>query len=194
MSEAQEGPVTLAVPTGGNDCGQFHKEPAKQQIGGAAPKPLSYIEPFEEVIARKLVDDQFKALTGKPFGLRPGGYMVAVKIYVRPEEIKKIKRDDGTEASLYITPNTQSEDKYQSVAALVCAVGPQAYKGKDMVGNERFPEGPWCKVGDWVAIPRYEAFLVSYRGVALGLLPDDKILAVIEDPTDVAAINLADKV
>lgn len=165
-----------------------------EMIKGLAGKPLSYIEPFEETTAKKLVDEQFIALTGKTFGLRPGGYMIAVKIYVRPEEIKEITKDDGSKVTLYIPHSAQTDDKYQSVAALVCSVGPQAYRGKDVMGNDRFPEGPWCKVGDWVAIPRHESFLLSYRGVAVALIPDDKVLAVIEDPTDVQAAHLADKV
>lgn len=148
---------------------------------------LSFIEPFEEKVAKELVDQQFRELTGQPFEFRPGGYMIAVKIFIRPEEIKEIKRDDGTVAKLYRPIASMENDKYQSVAALVCAVGPQAYTGKAADGTPRYPEGPWCKVGDWVVIPRYESFLMSYRGVALAVLPDDKVVGVIGDPMDVSA-------
>jgi len=149
---------------------------------------LSNIEPHEEAIARDLVNQHFIEMTGKPFDMKPAGYMIAMKIYVRPEELKEITRDDGTKATLYLPDTVRAEDKYQSVAALVCAVGPEAYQG------EKFERsGPWCKVGDWVMIPRYEATAVSYRGVAVALLPDDRVMAVITDPTDVMSANSADR-
>lgn len=147
---------------------------------------LSLIEPHEEQLAKDLVDMQFRQMTGKPFDMRPAGYLVALKIYIRPEELKTIKRDDGTEATIYLPDVVRAEDKFQSCAALVCAMGPEAYQG------EKFKDsGPWCKIGDWVMIPRYEATALSYRGVAMALLPDDRILAVIADPTDVDSAKYA---
>jgi len=42
---------------------------------------------------------------------------------------------------------------------------------------------PWCQVGDWVVIPRHEGTLINYRGVPMMFMPDDRILAVVEDPS-----------
>jgi co-chaperonin GroES (HSP10) len=141
---------------------------------------MSNIEPHEEELARQFIDEQFIEMTGQPFDMRPAGYLVAVKIYIRPEELKTIKKEDGTEVTLYLPDTVRAEDKYSSVSALVCAVGPEAYQG------EKFERsGPWCKVGDWILIPRYESTMVSYRGVAVALLPDDRVMAVISGPEDV---------
>jgi co-chaperonin GroES (HSP10) len=141
---------------------------------------MSNIEPHEEVLAQEFIDQQFIEMTGQPFDMRPAGYLVAVKIYIRPEELKTIKKEDGTEVTLYLPDTVRAEDKYSSVSALVCAVGPEAYQG------EKFERsGPWCKVGDWILIPRYESTMVSYRGVAVALLPDDRVMAVIAGPEDV---------
>jgi co-chaperonin GroES (HSP10) len=141
---------------------------------------MSNIEPHEEVLAQQFIDEQFIEMTGQPFDMRPAGYLVAVKIYIRPEELKTIKKEDGTEVTLYLPDTVRAEDKYSSVSALVCAVGPEAYQG------EKFERsGPWCKVGDWILIPRYESTMVSYRGVAVALLPDDRVMAVISGPEDV---------
>lgn len=141
---------------------------------------MSNIEPHEEETAKSLIDGEFVFMTGRSFDMRPAGYLVAVKIYVRPEELKTITQDDGTEVTLYLPDTVRAEDKYSSVSALVCAVGPEAYHG------EKFERsGPWCKVGDWVLIPRYESTMVSYRGVAMALLPDDRVMAVINGPEDV---------
>ena len=48
---------------------------------------------------------------------------------------------DGKPVTIWAPPSVQRDDKYQSVAALVVAKGPQAYSGA------KFPEGPWCRVG-----------------------------------------------
>jgi len=141
---------------------------------------MSNIEPNEEAEAKQVIDEQFIEMTGQPFDMRPAGYLVAVKIYIRPEELKTIKQEDGTEVTLYLPDTVRAEDKYSSVSAVVCAVGPEAYQG------EKFERsGPWCKVGDWILIPRYESTMVSYRGVAVALLPDDRVMAVITGPEDV---------
>lgn len=141
---------------------------------------MSNIEPHEEELAKQFIDEQFMEMTGQPFDMRPAGYLVAVKIYIRPEELRTIKKEDGTEVTLYLPDTVRAEDKFSSVSALVCAVGPEAYQG------EKFERsGPWCKVGDWILIPRYESTMVSYRGVAMALLPDDRVMAVITGPEDV---------
>ena len=141
---------------------------------------MSNIEPHEEALAQQFIDEQFVEMTGKPFDMRPAGDLVAVKIYIRPEELRTIKKEDGTEVTLYLPDTVRAEDKYSSVSALVCAVGPEAYQG------EKFERsGPWCKVGDWILMPRYESTMVSYRGVAMAPLPDDRVMAVITGPEDV---------
>ena len=147
---------------------------------------MSNIEAHEEEEAKALIDQHFVEMTGQPFDMRPAGYLVAVKIYVSPEELKTITQEDGTEVTLYLPDTVRAEDKYSSVSALVCAVGPEAYQG------EKFERsGPWCKVGDWILIPRYESTMVSYRGVAMALLPDDRVMAVIKGPEDVMSGKFA---
>lgn len=147
---------------------------------------MSKIEPHEEALAKELIDEEFTAITGRSFDMQPAGYLVAVKIYVRPEELKTITQEDGTEVTLYLPDTVRAEDKYSSVSALVCAVGPEAYQG------EKFERsGPWCKPGDWILIPRYESTMVSYRGVAMALLPDDRVMAVITGPEDVMSGKFA---
>lgn len=155
---------------------------------------LPYVEEHEVDEARALIDKQFVELTGKPFGFRPAGYMIAVKIYIRPEEAKVIKRDDGTEVTWWNPPVSQQQDKFDSVSALVCAVGPQAYKGFNPDGTPRYPEGPWCRTADWVVIPRQSSFLCRYNGVTMAILPDDKVIGVIQDPAEVTAEYLAPRI
>lgn len=161
---------------------------------GPISAPLPYVEEHELVEAKKLIDDQFMEMTGKPFGFRPAGYMIACKIFVSPDEIITGEREDGTKYTLYTAPVTQQQDVLKSTAALVCGVGPQAYQGFNPDGTPRFPEGPWCRVGDWICLPRASSFMVNYRGVAMAILPDDKVIGVIEDPRDLTELYVAPKI
>ncbi len=149
----------------------------------------SYIENHEVDTAKALIDQQFKELTGKPFGYRVCGPYVIAKIFTRPEELKVIPQADGTTVTLWAPPNMVDNDKYHQVAALVCGVGPEAFTGLDSNGQPRFPHGPRCRVGDWINIPRNNSFMFQYRSVALAQLYDDMVLGVVEDPRDLTPIN-----
>jgi len=134
---------------------------------------ISFIETHEEEDAKEFVR---KHLGFDP--PRPTGYHLAIMIYTRPEEVKKIVNDQGEEVTLYAPDSVRTEDRYRSMTALVVAMGPEAY-----VHKERFKEsGPWCKVGDWVIIPRNEGTQIIYKEVPMQLIPDDRILCVIDDP------------
>lgn len=149
----------------------------------AKPSTVSLIEPHEEAEAKALIDAQFTELTGKPMDMRPAGFYVALKVWVSPES-----KDLGDGKKLFFADSTRDEQKYTSAVGLVCAVGPDAYKG------DRFERsGPWCKVGDWVIFPRYEGNAMAYRGVGMILIPDDRIIAVIDDPAEIKSINSASK-
>ena len=46
----------------------------------------------------------------------------------------------------------------------------------------KFPEGPWCKEGDWVIFGRYAGARFQIEGGDMRILNDDEILACIDDP------------
>lgn len=149
---------------------------------------LSYIEPHEIEEAESFVLERLKTASGipdiKPF--KCSGYHMAVMLYIRPEEMRPLGNDkdgnpilapDGTPACIYIPNTVTANDKWVSCTALVVAQGPESYKGA------RFKEsGPWCRVGDWVVIPRNEGIQISYRGVPMQIIPDDRVLGIVEDP------------
>ena len=64
-------------------------------------------------------------------------------------------------------------------------MGTSCYKDK-----ERFPDGPWCKEGDWVLITRYAGSRIKIDGGELRIINDDEILAVIDDPRDILPANI----
>jgi co-chaperonin GroES (HSP10) len=133
----------------------------------------SFIEPFEEQIAKDFIREQLDFEPPKPCG-----YYILVKLYIRPEEMKTITTEDGKEVTLYAPDSVRAEDRFRTCTALVLALGPECYKG------ENFKEsGPWCKAGDWVVIPRNEGTQIMYNEHVVHLIPDDRILMVIPDPT-----------
>ena len=58
----------------------------------------------------------------------------------------------------------------------VVALGPDAYKDQ-----KKFPDGPWCKEGDWILFGRYAGARFGIEGGEMRLLNDDEILAVLPD-------------
>lgn len=159
---------------------------------GACVPTLSFIEDHERPEAQALIDQQFMEMCGKKFTGRPCGYMAVVKIYVRPEELKTIKGADGKDVTLYLPDMALAEDKFQSCTGLVIAVGPGAFRNPD--GSTRYHGPVPYAVGDWVMFPRSDIIRVDYRGVALGLMKDDRGLMVIDDPADYTPGHLTTRV
>ena len=63
---------------------------------------------------------------------------------------------------------------------MVLKMGPDAF-----VDVSRFPNGPYCKKGDWIIMQAYTGTRVSIHGKEFRLINDDCVKAVIEDPRGV---------
>lgn len=116
-------------------------------------------------------------LEGKPADLEfpdPTGWHVLVLQYIRPKERALV--GGGV---LHLPDSVVREDEFQGRVGVVLAVGPEAYRD---VG--KYPGGPWCKPGDWVLWPAVEngAMRQRYHGLVVGLLADDRVVAVGVDP------------
>ena len=142
--------------------------------------------------AQKLIDKQFEDIIGKKFNFRPAGYYIAVKIYVRPDELSEIIDKDGKKQTLWTAPIIQKQDAQESCSALVVAVGPGCFKDRDT--GVPWADGPTCRVGDWVAIPRASTWLTNYCGVPVGVLSDDKIIGTLDDPSDLSSVYVPPKI
>jgi co-chaperonin GroES (HSP10) len=82
-----------------------------------------------------------------------------------------------------LAKNIADEDKWTECVGLVIYLGDEAYKtGKFADGKSK----PWCKLGDWVVFPRHEGTLISYRDKPVMLIPDDRVIARIPDPSYVS--------
>ena len=59
----------------------------------------------------------------------------------------------------------------------VVALGPDCYADK-----ERFPSGPWCKVGDFILVRPNAGSRLVIHGKEFRMINDDTVEGVVEDP------------
>ena len=89
------------------------------------------------------------------------------------------KMKERTKGGLYLGQETIERQQVGSNCGMVLKMGAHCYD------KERYPEGPWCKKGDWVIFARYAGSRIQIDGGEVRLLNDDEILATIENPEDI---------
>ena len=99
---------------------------------------------------------------------RPTGYRILILPFSLPEV---------TKGGIHIAKATLDKERIATVVGYVVAMGPDAYGDVN-----KFPEGAWCKKGDWVIFGRYAGARFQIEGGDMRLLNDDEILATIDDP------------
>lgn len=99
----------------------------------------------------------------------PSGYRMLV---VLPEVKQK------TDGGIIRPDELRQKEQQASTLAFVLKQGPDCY-----TDATRFPNGPWCKEGDWVLIRAYAGSKVKIHGKEFRLINDDTVEAVVEDPT-----------
>ena len=90
------------------------------------------------------------------------------------------KGQGKTKGGIILSDTTIEERGFTTVTALVLKVGPDAYSDTD-----RFPNGPWCKKGDWIIFGRYAGSRFGIEGGEVRILNDDEIIAAVKDPEDI---------
>ena len=89
------------------------------------------------------------------------------------------KMKEKTKGGLLLGQETLERQQVGSNCGMVLKTGPHCYD------KERYPEGPWCKKGDWVTFARYAGSRIQIDGGEVRLLNDDEILATIQNPEDI---------
>ena len=90
------------------------------------------------------------------------------------------KMNEKTKGGVLLGQETIERQQVGSQCGNVLAMGPDCYNDKD-----RYPEGPWCKKGDWVIFARYAGSRIQIDGGEVRLLNDDEVLAKIDNPEDI---------
>ena len=101
---------------------------------------------------------------------KPTGWRILVLPY---------KMKEKTKGGIIMSETTIERQQVASQCGLVISMGDQCYD------KERYPEGPWCKKGQWVVFARYAGSRIQIDGGEVRLLNDDEILATIENPEDI---------
>jgi co-chaperonin GroES (HSP10) len=105
-----------------------------------------------------------------PLPLLPG-----FRILIRPLQVQ-----GKTKGSILLPDSFKDDINYLTTVGRVLTLGDLAYHD-----NDKFPEGPWCKVGDFVCYGKMTGTKIRYKGVNLILLYDDQVIMKIEDPSDI---------
>src|SRR5262252_3980022 len=100
--------------------------------------------------------------------LQPAGYRILVRI---PH--LDVKMTNG----LYRPDSSRSLEETASLIGEVIALGECAYADAD-----KFPDGPWCRVGDFIAMRAYSGTRFKIDGTEYRLINDDTVEAVVSQP------------
>ena len=120
-------------------------------------------------IKNDVSDEQWEEQLPKPVGYR---------VLVALPDID----DYYQNTSLLKTDNEKHREYIMSIMGVVIDMGADAYSDK-----ERFPEGPWCKQGDYVMFRMNTGTRFKVNGKEFRLMNDDSVEAVIPDPSGIMA-------
>lgn len=125
----------------------------------------AYVKAEERVLDPTKIPDTVVARLPQPTGWR---------ILILPY------RGKSKIGSVYVPEEYIAAQSLATVVAYVLAVGPDAYADKS-----KYPNGPWCKKGDWVTIGRYAGARFRIEGGEVRIINDDEVIATIADPDDI---------
>lgn len=102
----------------------------------------------------------------------PTGYHVLLAL---PEAEEKY--DSG----LIKADETRRTEEVLATVFFVVKVGPDCYKDE-----KRFPNGPWCKEGDFILARPNSGTRLKIHGREFRLINDDTVEAVVQDPRGIS--------
>jgi co-chaperonin GroES (HSP10) len=91
--------------------------------------------------------------------------------------------DTYGDSGLVKASETIRVEEQATMVLYVAKLGPQAYQDKT-----RFPEGPWCKEGDFVITRAYAGTRVLIHGTEWRIINDDTVEAVVDDPRGIRRV------
>ena len=88
--------------------------------------------------------------------------------------------EEATEGGIIKSAQSQHEESIATIVGWVMSMGPDSY-----ANYSRFPNGPYCEVGDWVVFRAFSGTRLKIHGKEFRLINDDTVEAVVEDPRGV---------
>ncbi len=128
-----------------------------------------YVAPEERVLDPTKLD---KSLLERMPG--PTGWRIMILPY---------RGKNQTAGGVLLPDQVVDSSQLATVVGYVLKMGPLCYKD-----SAKFPDGPWCKEGDWVIFARYAGSRFRIDGGEVRILNDDEIIATILDPDDILSM------
>jgi len=143
----------------------------KEQSSTSPRETPKIITPNKELVGVKKSEPKKEVTKDSTKLPQPTGWRILVLPF---------KMDEKTKGGLLMTESVLERQQVGSQCGLVLAMGPQCYNDK-----ERYPNGPWCKVNDWVVFARYAGSRIQIEGGEVRLLNEDEVLATVKNPEDI---------
>jgi co-chaperonin GroES (HSP10) len=102
----------------------------------------------------------------------PTGYHILVAL---PEV------EDKFDSGLAKADTTMHHEQVLATVFFVVKLGPDCYKDE-----KRFPNGPWCKEGDFILARHNSGTRLKIHGREFRLINDDTVEAVVDDPRGIS--------
>jgi len=102
----------------------------------------------------------------------PSGYHILVAL---PEVEEKY------ESGLIKADQTRHFEEVLATVFFVVKLGPDCYKDE-----KRFPNGPWCKEGDFILARPNSGTRLKIHGREFRIINDDSVEAVVDDPRGIS--------
>mgnify|MGYP003633805375 CR=1 FL=1 len=140
-------------------------EPLALEMPDALAEKIAVVAPPIEIS-----DEELEAQLPKPTGYR---------ILIALPDIQ----ETFAGSSLLKTDKEMGREYILSIMGLVIDLGAGAYSDK-----ERFPEGAWCKPGDYVMFRMNTGTRFKVNGKEYRLMNDDSVEATIPDPRGIMTV------
>ena len=103
----------------------------------------------------------------------PSGYRILCAV----PEVEETYGDSG----LIKSAQTLQHEEILTTVLFVMKLGPDCYRDET-----RFPNGAWCKEGDFVLVRPHAGTRVKIHGRDFRIINDDAVEAVVEDPRGIS--------
>ena len=123
-------------------------------------------DPNEATVLPKTAEEKARQLPD------PSGYHILCAI---PEI------DETFDSGLIKADITKQHEELLTTVLWVVKMGPDCYQDK-----ERFPSGPWCKVGDFVLVRPHTGSRLKIHGQEFRLINDDSVEGTVQDPRGIS--------
>jgi co-chaperonin GroES (HSP10) len=103
---------------------------------------------------------------------KPSGYHILVTT---------IETEEKYESGLIKADLTKHHEEILATVFFVVDLGPDCYTDK-----ERYPNGPWCKKGDFILARPNSGTRLKIHGKEFRIINEDTVEAVVDDPRGIS--------